>query len=132
MFCVSHNFGGDTYATWLDGFPSLSGAAKLTSADPDQDNIPNLLEYILGSQATQADSSLLPVATFSSESQTASLSFTRIASSSHDTILACEHATDLADWTSIDIDSLPTPSGVTLGAVDTNGRQTVTITLPAS
>lgn len=121
-----------TYATWLDGFQALSGAAKLTSSDPDQDAIPNLLEYILGSQPTQAGSSLLPVATFSSGTQTASLSFTRIASSAQDTILACEHGTNLADWTSIDIDALPTPSGVTLGTVDANGRQTVTITLPAS
>ncbi len=130
LFLVSK---GSTYATWLaDTAPSLIGADKLTSADPDGDSIPNLLEYILGGQPTQPDPGSLPGVAVSRETRSGSLTFIRNASSTDDSILAYEYSCDLTNWTSVEIGPTSAPPGVTLGTPDSNGRQTITITLPST
>jgi hypothetical protein len=36
-----------TYSEWIAGYPSLTGASALATADPDGDGIPNLMEFAL-------------------------------------------------------------------------------------
>lgn len=40
------------YQTWLAGYPSLTGAQAARTADPDGDNLPNLIELVLGTNPT--------------------------------------------------------------------------------
>jgi hypothetical protein len=43
------------YQTWLAGYPSLTGAQALRTADPDGDGLPNLVELALGINPTLAN-----------------------------------------------------------------------------
>ena len=52
---------GQTFAAWLAGYPALTGANALATADPDFDGLNNLLEYALGSSPISAASANLPV-----------------------------------------------------------------------
>lgn len=54
-----------TYADWIASFPSLSIPDRSQLADPDQDSIPNIIEYALaGGDPTQASQSILPKLVF--------------------------------------------------------------------
>lgn len=53
---------GTAYDTWMDGFPTLSGADRLPDADPDHDGTANLLEFALDGNPTTSDTDKLPAA----------------------------------------------------------------------
>jgi len=55
--------------------------------------------------------------------------FSRRAVSAQDTTQIFQYSTDLSHWTDVMITS-PTDSMVTLGSTDSNGVQTVTVTIP--
>lgn len=52
-----------TYAEWMAGYPSLTGAAALATADPDSDGLTNLLEFAMagGDPIVGNSASLVPV-----------------------------------------------------------------------
>jgi autotransporter-associated beta strand protein len=116
------------FTSWIDGFPALSAAQKLPTADPDGDGINNLLEYTLNGNPTLADTSILPTAT-----RTAThfvFTFTQ-REESHGTILqSFEYSSSLDVWTPLNITS-PTAAEVTLDPAS-NGARTVTIRVPLS
>lgn len=116
------------FTSWIDGFPSLSAAQKLPTADPDGDGINNLLEYTLNGSPTLAGTSILPTATKNATHFV--FSFTQ-REESHGTILqSFEYSSRLDAWTPLNITS-PTAAEVTLGP-SSNGARTVTIRVPLS
>ena len=122
----------NSYATWLvGGYPALAASHFLTTADPDHDSLPNLIEYVLGSDPTHSDHGVSPVRGIPDDEQGVfEWSFTRVAASAGDAILMVEHSADLIQWTRLEIDSLPTPAEIILGPVDAGGMQIVTLRLP--
>ncbi len=116
------------FTSWIDGFPALSTAQKLPTADPDGDGINNLLEYTLNGSPTLAGTSILPTATKNATHFV--FSFTQ-REESHGTILqSFEYSSRLDAWTPLNITS-PTAAEVTLGP-SSNGARTVTIRIPLS
>ncbi|NDV61608.1 hypothetical protein G0Q06_04015 [Puniceicoccales bacterium CK1056] len=50
-----------TYATWIAGFPSLTGSNALATGDPEKDGIVNLLEYAFNLNPTVPDAAALEI-----------------------------------------------------------------------
>jgi autotransporter-associated beta strand protein len=117
----TNGFGG-----WIGGFPSLSdhGAA----ADPDQDRIPNLLEYVLNGNPAAAGTAILP--TLDASGANFVFRFTRRVDSITDVVQFFEYGSDLTTWSHINL-STPGAPEVTLGS-PAGGLQTVTIAIPKS
>lgn len=57
---VTATSSGPSFASWMAGYPSLTGPSALATADPDFDGLNNLLEYGLGSDPTSAASAATP------------------------------------------------------------------------
>ncbi len=109
----------------LDNYPSLSD--QTTVGDPDKDGIANLLEYVLGGNATVANAAILPVV--SGDASHLVFSFSRVAASAADTTQVFQYSADLSSWTELSL-TPPTDSKVVLGAEDAAGIQAVTVTIP--
>lgn len=116
------------FAAWISGFPSLSPSQQAPDADPDQDGVENLLEYVLGGAPDVASPTILPVPSLSSTDFI--FTFTRREESASTTTQVFEYGTSLGAWTPEPITN-PTVSQVTLGPL-TNGNRVVTIRLPRS
>lgn len=53
--------GGDPYTTWIDGFTSLTNPAdKALTADPDQDGLANIIEFVLDGNPANGKITNLP------------------------------------------------------------------------
>lgn len=106
--------GGSPFDLWISAYnsPPLSAADKLPGADPDKDNVCNLLEFVLGGSPIAASPSVLPTQT-TNESNIA-FHFKRSDASELDATLSVEISNGLGDWSSIP----PIPVGATTaGAV---------------
>jgi autotransporter-associated beta strand protein/T5SS/PEP-CTERM-associated repeat protein len=120
---------GDPYVAWIESFtpnPLLpDDASKLPTADPDEDGIANLMEYVLaGGDPVVPSVSILP--TVASVGDNLVLSYTRNDESEADTTQVGQWTTDLTD-----------PTGwndVTPVVVNENGAlaDDMTVTVPKS
>lgn len=115
------------YTLWVAN-PSfgLSIGDQDPAADPDNDGIENLVEYILDGDPSIPDPSKLP--TVDASGANFVFSFTRRVESAADTTQVFEYGSDLTGWTPLNI-TTPTAPEVTLGTPSA-GLQTVTITIP--
>jgi len=114
------------YASWIG---SYSGLADTTaSGDPDHDDVPNLLEYVLNGNPGAASTAILPAVTKVAGNFV--FKFSRRVASAQDTSQIFQYSSDLSNWTDAMITS-PTDSMVSLGVADANGIQAVTVTVPA-
>jgi autotransporter-associated beta strand protein len=86
------------YASWIAGFPTLTGNDALPESDPDGDGIANLLEFVLGGTPTTSDTSILPKASASPNGLNLILNFKRSDFSEVDTTLMLQVGTNLAGW----------------------------------
>lgn len=123
---LHYEAGEGGYSSWLAGFPAISDGDP--DADPDQDGLTNLLEYILNGDPTSGNDSVLP--TVDLEPSNYVLTFIRRTESKADTTQTFEYSADLGAWTSI---SIPATSGESVTVVpDTpsSGLETITVTLP--
>ena len=113
------------FAHWMSGFtvsdPSLG-------ADPDNDGMDNLLEYVLNGNPGKSDPSILPGVAVTSTDFV--FSFTRRVESATDTTQVFEYGSNLTGWTPLSI-SAPTAAEVSLGT-PVGDVQTVTVTIPKS
>lgn len=57
---VAPSGGGTPFEQWLNGFPSLTGADRDPSADPEGDGSPNLIEFVTGGDPTLSDTDKAP------------------------------------------------------------------------
>ncbi|MGL4399354.1 MAG: cadherin-like beta sandwich domain-containing protein [Luteolibacter sp.] len=113
------------YISWMAGRPGV--ANKTEFADSEFDGIPNLIEYVLNGNPAASSTAILP--TVSEDGSAFVFAFDRLALSEDDTIQIFQTSTDMIRWTDIRV-SPPAASEVELGAVDGNGNQSVTVTIP--
>ncbi len=119
------------YDSWTSSF-GLTGADALPGADPDNDGIKNLLEYVLGGNPTVSSQSILP--TQDSSGANLVFTFTRSDASETDTTQIFQYGTDLTGWTNVTIGAVssgPDGNGVTVAVVE-NGTSAdaITVTVP--
>jgi hypothetical protein len=119
-----------SFASWAAG----KGLSDTTpDGDPDNDGLPNALEYVLGGDPTKASPGIAPVASLSGDNIV--FTFNRAASSeTTDLTLRVEASTDLVNWNetySIGATSASSSPGV---AISENGASadTITVTIPRS
>lgn len=116
------------FATWINGFTSLTTEQKQASADPDADGISNQLEYILNGHPAQTNRAILP--SISRTTTDLVFTFTQREESHTTTTQVFQSSSDLSQWTSLNI-TAPTAAEVSFGP-STNGARTVTIRIPLS
>jgi alpha-tubulin suppressor-like RCC1 family protein len=111
------------YRGWTFEQPAL--AQKGASADPDGDNIPNALEYVLRGDPTVSSTNILP--TVSADGGNFVFEFTRLAASADSASQVFQYSADMVNWIDLPI----VPSGeVVVGTADANGNQEVSVTVP--
>lgn len=120
----------DPYFAWIDELGLADGDAAV-DADPDDDGVANLLEFVFDGNPTVPNTANLPVAEVNANGDMLFV-FTRRMDSVELVDLTFEYSPDLSNWSS---QSVPESSSGNISiAVDTPaaGLETVTITVPAS
>jgi hypothetical protein len=121
------------FETWALSFPALNTEAKrLPSADPDQDGLTNLMEFVLNGNPGIASNSIAPA--LNAAGNNFVFSFNRRVDSVAGTTLRFQYGSDLVGWTDVAIGATGGTVGnatisVVSGGVDSNS---VTVTLPKS
>ncbi|MBN8456982.1 MAG: autotransporter-associated beta strand repeat-containing protein [Verrucomicrobia bacterium] len=123
---VSNGPASDPFLAWIDAtWPSLSD--KTPGGDPDNDGIPNLLEYVFsGGDPSVSDSGILPTADAGGTNFV--FTFHRRSDSTADTTQVFQYGSDLSGWTPV-----PVVNGgqvVILPNTPTSGIDKVVITIP--
>jgi autotransporter-associated beta strand protein len=114
------------YANWLTLHPTIADPAA--GADPENDGIENVLEYVLNGNPMASDPAILPDLDASGANFV--FTFTRREESPSDTTQIFQYGTTLGAWTDVAITGTP-GSEVTLGTPSA-GLQVVTVTIPKS
>ena len=119
------------FANWITGF-GLTLADQDPSADPDGDNLSNLVEYALGGDPSLHEApSIAPVAVKSGTDYI--FTYTRSHLSQADTTQTVEYGNDLAIWGSIPIGPVPgVAPAVIVENSPTAALDLVTVTLPTA
>jgi fibronectin-binding autotransporter adhesin len=121
------------YASWIAGFVSGGFTGDQTvGGDSDNDDMINLVEYVLNGNPGVSDVSILPDLNLTPTDFV--FTFTRRLQSDADTTQTFEYGSDLIGWTPVNI-TAPVGAQVTLGTptgTAPNQLQTVTVTIPKS
>lgn len=112
------------YESWISGYPGLSDLAA--SADPDQDGVVNLLEYVFGGDPSALNSSILH--TLNASGGNFVFTFTRRAGTDVNTTQVFQYGADLLNWTDVPIQASSTVS--VLASTPSTGFEQVTVTIP--
>lgn len=113
------------YPAWIDDFTVGDAAAD---ADPDNDGMENLLEYVLNGDPTKSDPAILPDVDAVTDPLYLVFTFTRREESANDTTQVFEYGSSLTGWTQVSITGAP-GGEVTIGAA-VGGLQAVTVKIP--
>jgi hypothetical protein len=125
------------FTTWINTFnpPLTNSSDRLEAADPDNDEIENVLEFVLNGNPSVSSTDKLPV--LNATGTDFVFSFTRRADSAAEVAQVFEYSADLVDWTTnppVTIPTAPGTSGFATVGVSTgtapNQVQAVTITIP--
>jgi autotransporter-associated beta strand protein len=111
------------FANWIDNFTVNDPSP---GADPENDGIDNLMEYVLNGNPSLSDPAILP--TLDASGANFVFQFTRRVESAADTTQVFEYGTDLTGWTPLSI-TPPIAAQVTLG-LPAEGLQSVTVAIP--
>ncbi|MDB4457970.1 hypothetical protein N9133_01195 [Akkermansiaceae bacterium] len=119
--------GANSYDSWavLNG---LTAANNGETQDPDQDGIPNILEFATGNNPLTTDSSIFSSVTLTNSSY--DLEFTRSDESEAGTGLVLQYGSDLVGWTDIPVGA-ETSTDVTVAENDAS-PDTILISLDRS
>ena len=114
------------FAGWIGPFGVSNPAAD---ADPDNDGIPNALEYVLGANPAQPDSGLAPTVTTSGGNMV--FTFLRTdTSETSDISLIVEAGGDLATWPETYTISPGTPPSGVFIEENASAPDSITVTIP--
>jgi hypothetical protein len=126
---VTQGTGGSPFQDWALTFPALDTEAKrLPSADPENDGVTNLMEFVLNGNPGVSDSgSISP--TLDASGSNFVFSFTRRADSVAGNTLLFQYGTSLSGWT----DALISAGSTVVGnaTINVTGNN-VTVTVPKS
>jgi hypothetical protein len=133
---ISQDAASSAYDSWMSTFTSIMlPADKLAGADPDKDEIENVLEFVLNGNPSVSGQAILP--TLDASGANFVFNFTRRADSAGEVSQVFEYSVDLADWTTNSPVAIPVASGTsgfaTVGAstgTAPNQVQAVTVTIP--
>jgi hypothetical protein len=119
-----------TFELWAAHFGLTPGVNDGPAQDPDMDGIPNLLEFMLGSNPLQGDPSRMPSTRIANGRF--ELAFKRNTTSVASVNSSLLYSFDLKTWSSLPIGATSSSTGnFQLSVVeDVPGRQNVTISLP--
>ena len=119
------------FQTWALAFPALDTAAKrLPDADPDNDGLTNLMEFVLNGNPGTVDPSVVP--TLNASGTDFVFSFARRDDSEAGSTLVFQYSTDLTGWT----DTTVGASGGVVGAAtvvvteNSTNPDAITVTVP--
>jgi len=124
---VKNGFGPWAASKGLDGSP---GHENGPMDDPNNNGIPNVLEYVLNGDPLNSEASTQILPTLDVSGSNFVFTFTRRVESADDITQVFEYGTDLSGWTDLNI-TAPTNAAVTLGTPTggTPNLQTVTVTV---
>ncbi|MES2475941.1 MAG: hypothetical protein V4640_09175 [Verrucomicrobiota bacterium] len=119
--------GGSAFDSWALTFPALDTALKREkAADPDNDGLSNLLEFVLNGNPGASDTSVAPA--LDAATSDFVFTFTRRDDSEAGTTLLFQYGSDLAGWTSAAIGAASLVTGDATITV-TQGATTDAITV---
>lgn len=130
LFTASQN---TPFQTWALTFPALdTGAKRLAAADPDNDGLTNLMEFVLDGNPGMSDSSIAPA--LNAGGTDLVVSFNRRDDSEPDSTLVFQYGSDLVGWTDVPVGATDATVGSAVIVVGENAAATdaVSITLPKS
>jgi alpha-glucosidase len=122
--------GGPAYNAWIGRIPDLPPAQRQLAADPENDRIPNLLEFVLDGDPTKADPGILPQTQSSGEDCV--MTFKRRDDSEADielVLLISESLHQDAEWIETVIGPVSGSSGDVSWTVDERGDEADLMTL---
>ncbi len=118
------------YANWLTLHSTITDPAA--GADPENDGIENVLEYVLNGNPMASDPSIFPDLNVTSTSFV--FTFDRLDDSETDTAQTFQYGTTLGAWTEVMIGAAPSGpdvNGVTVGVVENGSApDNITVTVP--
>jgi len=118
------------YDAWIAEYPALHYSTDVNS-DPEQDDTPILLEYMLNNNPLAPDSVAYPEATFTDENIT--LTFLRHLGSGTDSTQTLEYSTDLESWTSLALTgTVASEVSIATPTSEDEDYEEITVTLPRS
>ncbi|MBC8127048.1 MAG: autotransporter-associated beta strand repeat-containing protein [Gloeobacteraceae cyanobacterium ES-bin-144] len=124
----------DSYTPWIESLiynsPALTATQKLPNADPDNDGVSNIMEFVLGGNPVVSSSAILPMQTLDATSLV--LTFKRRDSSESGTFLTAQVSDNLTSWTNIPAIPIgPSPSAFTSIVENVgNADDDVTVRIP--
>jgi hypothetical protein len=121
----------DAYQNWMDGHPTISGTDRRPDADPDDDGIPNGIEFLMGTLPADARSGLIP-SPDSSSGTGFTLSFPRVAAARNHQVFVEYSSSLMEPWTRIDVPAHAT-TGPPVSVLQITGQpDAVQVWIPAS
>ena len=123
------------YETWIAAFnpPIINESDKLPSADPDNDGLTNLMEFVLNGNPGVSDSPpILP--TLNAAGTDFVFTFKRRDDSEANNTLVFQYGINLMDWNDVAVGSSgATVGGATVGIVENStSPDSITLTVPKS
>jgi autotransporter-associated beta strand protein len=121
---------GSAYDSWMNGFPELTGDARLPGSDPDNDGTSNLMEFVLNGDPRVSDTNVLPKPAHTPTGDL-TLTFNRRDDSEPFANLTLQVGSTLATWDNFTIGATAGSSGNVSWTIDENGDapDLITVTL---
>lgn len=118
------------YQSWVSNFPALDTEAKrLPSADPDNDGLTNLMEFVLSGNPGVADGGIRPVV--STTATDVLFNFNRRDEVVPGYTLKAQYGSNLTGWTDATIPAASGASGsATVTVTDGSGSDAISVSLP--
>jgi hypothetical protein len=119
----------DPFASWMStNFPGISAPDNGSDADPENDGIANLLEYVLlNGDPSVSNPEILP--TLDASGANFVFSFTRRAASTADTTQTFQYGGDLSGWTTVNLVA-GTNNGAAVSITPSGLNEQVSIAVP--
>lgn len=121
----------DPFAAWMDSYyPGVTDPLVIgEAADPDNDSIANLVEYVLlGGDPSVSNPGILP--TLGASGADFVFSFTRVAASATDTTQVFQYGGNLSGWEDVPIAAGDYAGGVNVAITPVGDNDQVVITVP--